>query len=375
MNRNAFWRSALLAIVVLWVSLAAQANQWTVKLYAGRTAEKANALKKAEKSYLAALEDAEASGESEVFIVLRSLGDLYLKTKELDRAEQIFLRQLKMADGLVFNNRDSYNIEDKSHALCQLAEIAKLRGHLREQEVYLRRSLPLFEKFYGPNSRTVADILGQIALTCSRRRDFDSAIAATERALAIHQKLDPGSALVGQDLDVLSGLYSDKRQLAQSERYAKASMAVRRRLFKANHPDCVKATLGLAIVYSHEHKFDQALPLFREVQKLAPIAYGPNSAIANQMMVSFANAYCEQNMYADSIPLYEKALVTFRKILVPSDSTLINYSRSLINSYLKVGDKERARRLCQSVLDGALSADKPNQAIIEMLRKDLAACQ
>lgn len=376
MTWNTYWLSVLLALcTVFWVSSATQANQWTEKLYAGRTAEKADDLKKAEKFYLAALDDAEASGEAAAFIALRSLGDLYLKTKELDRAEPLFLRQLKIADGLVFNKRDSYNLEDKSHTLWALAEIARMRGHLREQEVYLRRTLPLFEIFYGPNSQRVADTLGQIALSCSKRKNFDSALVATERALAIHQKLDPGSALVGNDLDTLSGLYSDKQQFAQSERYAKASMAVRRRLFKANHPACVKATLSLAIVYSHEHKFDQALPLFREVQRMAPIAYGPNSFTANQMMVSFANAYGEQEMWAEAIPLYEKASVNLRKILSPADSTLISYSRNLINSYLKVGDKGRARRLCQSVLDGALSVDKPNQTIIEILRKDLAACQ
>lgn len=369
---------AVLASCISFCSATATlAQSWMEKIGAASRAKKAHDFVSAEKFYLAALKEAEESGpdDPKIALTLRDIADLYMMKGDLDKAEQMFLRQLKIADGIGSNRSPSFDRENKSHALCALAQIASEHGRPSRVEELLRKALPLQEEEFGPYSSKVAETLRAISGCCSEQKKFSESIAALERAMLIDQKLHPNGLVVSYDLETLSILYGVIKEFELSERCARQSMIIRSKLCKPSDPNFIQAKLRLAFSLSDNHKFDQAAPIFKEVQELAPLAYGHDSVKSSITIVSFANSYANQKMYKESIPLYKKALAIQQKLLLPGDSTLIKCTCWFANAYLHLGDKVSARRVCQSALDRVVASDKTNKAAFDTLRKKLAECQ
>lgn len=399
----------------------AQAVSWQEEFYAAHVAENNHDQIKAERLYLAALKKAEApkTGDpTEVIITIRALAELYIrkgdfnkaeafclrelrmaeelgtciddklhaltylgeiakKQRDFDKAENMYLRTLKMIDDHTYGRRDrvGYEQDEKVHILLALANVAMARGQMSKAETYFRKALPLIGKRLGACSSLAASVWSNIDQCCYKQNNFAASISAAERVLAINQKLEPNGIRVSENLQHLALLYGDTMRFDEAERLAKLAFDMRRKLLKPTDPLYVEGQLVLAMTYGREHKFDLALPLFKEVQKMAPLAYGPNSLRLGCMMGNFAYAYVEQKRYSEAIPLYEKALAIQKKILSPGDSTLVTTIASLADACLAVGDKQKAKRLCQISLDNALADSNSLRWSIDTLRNKLAACQ
>lgn len=289
----------------------------------------------------------------------------------------MYLRALKMIDDPNYGHRDrvKYSRDIRLPILLNLAEIGMQSGQLSKAETYFRKALPQIEEREGACSPEVARVWHTIDHCCLKQNNVAASISAREHILAIDQKLEPNGISVSQDLERLALLYGEAMRFDEAERLAKLAFDMRRKLLKPSDPLYVEGELVLAMTYGREHKFDLGLPLFKEVLKMAPLAYGPNSLRLSCMMGNFAYAYVEQNRYSEAIPLYEKALAIQKKILSPGDSSLIDTVTGLADAYLKVGDKQKAKRLYQSALDNALASSNPLQRSIDTLRKKLAECQ
>lgn len=295
---------------------ATLAQSWMEKIGAASSAKRAHDFVSAEKFYLTALKEAEESGQDDpkLVLTLRDLADFYLMKGDLDKAEKLYLRQLKIANGVDSNRSLSFGRENKCHALCALAQIASEHRRPSKVEELLRQALPLQEEEFGAYSSKVAATLRAISGCCVEQKKYRESIAALERTMSIDQKLYPNALVISRDLETLSILYDFIEQFEASERCARQSMTIRSRLCKPSDPNFIPAKLRLAFSLSNNHKFDQAVPLFKEVLKLAPDAYGRDSVKTSVMMVSFANSYAKQKMYKESIPLYKaEASFTWRQ--------------------------------------------------------------
>lgn len=399
----------------------ARATSWQEEFYAAHAAENNHDQRKAERLYLAALGKAESpkvGDPTEVLITIRALVELYMsmedfnkaeafclrelklaeqlsacdddkihaltylgqmakKKRDFDRAENMYLRALKMIDDPNYGHRDrvKYSRDIRLPILLNLAEIGMQSGQLSKAETYFRKALPQIEEREGACSPEAARVWHTIDHCCLKQNNVAASISAREHILAIDQKLEPNGISVSQDLERLALLYSETKRFDKAEHLAKLAFAIRRKLLKPTDRWCVQGKLVLAIVYSHAHKFDLALPLFKEVQKMAPIAYGSDKGLTSSMTTNFANAYVEDKKYSEAIPLFEKALAIQKTFLAPGDSTLVVTVISLADAYLKVGEKQKAKRLCQSSLENALAASKSLRGSIETLRIKLAECQ
>lgn len=348
----------------------ANASSWEEEFYAAHMAENRHDLVKAERLYLNSLKNAEARETGNVtkeLITIGALVDLYTKKRDWSKAESYSLRQLKMAEEMGFCD------DDKFHALTCLAYIARVRDQVEKCELFSIKALPIAESKYGTSSEVVAQLLGNIYISCRRQYKYPESIPAAQRALKIHEKLKPNGIEVSNDLEWLASVYSDTRHLPQGERCALQCLAIRQKICKPDDRSMLDGMQVLAVIYGQEHKLESALPIFKHIQKMAPSVYGPNTFQRCMSLMCFGNAYFENGRYKDAALLYQQALAIEKKYL-PSDPLHTEAVNKIADCYLKVGDKASAQRVCQDYLKKPPALTQPSEAV-NQVRNKLAECQ
>jgi tetratricopeptide (TPR) repeat protein len=364
---------SIFAVCGIWYTAAgALADDWESTICAADAAQRAHKLDEAEKLFADALRQAEAFGEGDpkLFMSLRGLADVYHERGEQDKAEQLYLRELRMAEKVGYANQS-----DPIYLWSALASISVSQGRMAEGEQRYRKALSLVEQQSGPNSAQVAGLLRSIGYCCHRQNHFDDAIVLAQRALKIHGMLEPNSMEVSYDLAQLSTLYQDKHDPVRSDEFEKEALAIRLRLCKPNDPNIVQSLARLANNMVAEHKTDEAIALYEtKLMKMGAVAYGPDSFPMSVLLQELGSAYKDKKDYGKAIPLYERALAIRKKTLSKEDSGVADAVTKLADCYLKGGRPAQARQVCQDYLHYVNSSPKVRQEALLKVRKKLAEC-
>jgi tetratricopeptide (TPR) repeat protein len=342
-------------------------NTWATAICAADTAKKEHKLVEAEKLFAESLRDAEAfeEGDPRLFMSLRGLADVCLERGEREKAEQLYLRQLKIVEKVGYIHR-----ADETYLWSSIAFIASKQGHMVEAERRYRKAISLAEEQNGLNSLEVASLSSALAYCCHHQNHFDDAITANQRALKIHQMLEPNGSFVSDDLAAISCAYQDKHDYLQSDAIEKRALAIRLKLCRSDDPRLVQSLSRLANNMTSEHNPDQALTMYKtKLLNMGAIAYGPNSFQMSILLDGLALAYKEKKDYANAITIYEKALAIQRKVLTKEDRVLGRAVTDLAGCYLKAGKPEKARQVCRDYLRSVSGTHKINdEALSEVMR-------
>ena len=220
------------------------------------------------------------------------LGDAYLETNDLQKAEENYLAAL---EGRL----------DNAGALFGLAQISRLKGETRETSIYLNRVATLTAESKSP------EFLYKFAMEALRVNMADEAKSALQRALEVKPK-DP-SYLLALGVAVLR-----KGDLFEAEKLFRRLLEIQ--------PNNAQAQLHLGYVLLNQKKFEEARVWLEKSARpgvTTPEVYYYLGLVAQ-----------ERNEDARAIVLFEKAVqklpeyVHVRVALGSSYMRLKNYARA-----------------------------------------------
>lgn len=255
------------------------------------------------------------------------LGDAYLATNDLQKAEENYLAALD-------------NKLDNAGALFGLAQISRLKGETRETAIYLNRVGTLTADSKSP------DFLYKFALEAMRSGMFDEAKSALERALELKPK-EPTFLLA------LGIAWLRKGDLFEAEKLFRHLLELQ--------PNNVQGQLHLGYVLLNQKKYAEARTwLEKSARTSNPIP---------EVFYYLGLVAQEQHDDAGAIVLFEKAV-----------RQLPSYAHARIalgSSYIKLRNYPRAKEELETVVK--LDPEEPtahyNLALLYARLKDPARAQ
>ena len=185
---------------------AAPPTAWNTYVAAGEEAYRQKNYPDAERSWRAALEEAEARRSDNLAAkTLDRLAELFYEQGRYAEAEPLLRRALKILES-AFGPERSQVAVGANH----LGHVQQARGQLAEAEALYARSLAINEKEFGPVHPRIAYDLASLAGIHSARGERAQAEALYRRALAMLEKtLGPNHADVALILARLAQLLRD----------------------------------------------------------------------------------------------------------------------------------------------------------------------
>jgi CHAT domain-containing protein/tetratricopeptide (TPR) repeat protein len=299
-----------------------------------------------------------------------------------------------LVSALLANGRGA---EAKTRALVDLSISPRRRGEVLlqsgefEQAAQMAREALALDERVGAPDTDVADDLDLLARALTETGAFEEALAASNRAIDVRDRLEPSGALtragsleVRGALNIRRGEYASARaDLAEALRIretaardapgigytltlfgeqqrlvgdlvdAKASLqravTESRRRLRPDHPLVAAAIRGLAAALQDLGALAESETLRQEALQIAERAFGPDHVLTAIYMNDLANTLFLRSSYADARRLYLRARVVYDRKLGPTHlgTTTASYNLGLL--YQVMGDLDSAEREFRSV--------------------------
>ena len=201
-----FWLLPALCVAIVAPHACAQPGRWETFVAAGDEAYQRGDYAEAEKSWLAALKEAQnfRPEDPRLGASLNDLAMLYATQGKYAEAEPLYNRALAIAE-------EALGPEDPAVAAClgNLAGLYRTQGKYAEAEPLSNRALAIVEKARGPEHPDVAESLNNLALLYFEQGKYTEAEPLYKRALAIREEaLGPAHPRLATSLNNLADLYT-----------------------------------------------------------------------------------------------------------------------------------------------------------------------
>lgn len=170
---------------------------------------------------------AEASDAEEYVNCLDALADIFADKRDFAALEKVEEEAVRL--GAALPHPDPLRMARRVH---RMAVARHKLGRASEAAPALEKSIQLHEQTYGPESRSLADLLQEAGTIYRAQGEHERAQECLRRALQIHEReFGPDSAEAFGDLQQLAGSYEDSGNLdAAAAQYERALTLKMRRL-------------------------------------------------------------------------------------------------------------------------------------------------
>lgn len=194
------------------------------------------------------------------------------------------------------------------------------------------------------DSKAEADKLFETGLEQFRAGQFEAALETYKRVLAIREQLGdkPG---VGQTLNNMGDIYSDRGQYQQALEVLQQALALRREL--RDRAGTSETLNSIGFVYRRQREYSQALELHEEALEQAQTA-SDRSGIGESLH-NIGAVYGSQGQVDRSLDFYERALLIREEV-----GDRRNIGRTLNNmgtAYFNLGNYSKALETYQQALE------------------------
>lgn len=310
---------------------------------------------------IAVLDGSGASGQSDLGIVLNSLGDLYRQLARYGQAEPAYRRALE-----VWEKQLGPAHQNVAAAVYNLAAVNHAMGRYAEAEPLARRALEIDVKLHGPEHFDVASCLSLIGTLYHEQGRDDEAEPMYQRALAIQEKaLGPQHPHVADTLHNMVRVQQDRGRYAEAERLARRALEIRRRSLPADHPDVADSLHLLAGLLNRQGRHDEAVPFCRDALVIRMRRYGMDHGDVADSLAEMANLYDSQGRHAEEEAFLDQALQIRRKVFGEDHPKVAASLGSLALMYEALGRPAEAERACREALEireRRLGRDHPDVA-------------
>jgi len=287
---------AMVATILLGVAIASPASaEWRTNYEAAREAIKNKDFRSAEDAAIAALNEAEAFGQSDErrLDTLELLSDVYRETR-------------------------------------QWAASAAL----------LEQTIAAMTKAGTEGSPSAGYLYNKLGVVYQQMRENDKAEVAYQASLAIkRKKYADNVASIAVVVSNLGELYRRKKDWARAEELHKQAISDKEMELGPDHPTLVPSLNNLALVYKETKRFDEALALLKRAEAIALKGEnGGRNADRATALHNMGDVYAAQAKYKESKQSYEQAIAMRRDVLGPQHpnlgESLNNYGAMLMGMNL-----------------------------------------
>ncbi|MEO8669110.1 MAG: CHAT domain-containing tetratricopeptide repeat protein [Bauldia sp.] len=203
---------------------------------------------------------------------------------------------------------------DVAQTLNNLAQARKRLGQTADVEGLLRRTAILQEAALGPESAALADTLADIADILQANGRATEAEPLATRALAITEKvLGPNDPELARRLIKLANVTSALNRLSDAEALFRRALAIREKAFGAESQQTAGVLSNLANVIIADNRPAEAEPLLRQALELQIKLRGANHPSVGATQARLANSLRDQARFDEADAVYAEAITTLVK--------------------------------------------------------------
>lgn len=250
-------------------------RSWEQFNEAGRRFFSLGDLTRAEESFVAAIDQAEALGPDapQLASSLSNLGQLRYQQRDLDGAEGLFRRALAIRERIAGGDPQALG-----HSINNLAALLVAKGDMVAAEPLLQRALSLSERRLETAEADLAVNLNNLAKLCFKRSDFAQAEPLLTRVLLIKQKLGRDHPEVAAVLTSLAKVRMTLGRFDHAERLWRRVVQIRQQTLNADDPAIATALENLADACAAQGRQDDALALRERALGIRETSLGADHA-------------------------------------------------------------------------------------------------
>jgi tetratricopeptide (TPR) repeat protein len=228
---------------------------------------------KAEKIFLDALEISRKSSPKDnscVAIVMNNLANIYRDQGRYEESEKYFLKTLK-----IFKKRFKEERHHIAMILHNLAGIYRIRGKYNDSEKLYLRSLNIFKRIFGYENCHIATSLHNLAILHRVQRRHKDAEELTCQALKIRRELLGEEHLeTARSLHQLAMLYSVTEKYKEAEPLHIRALEIKRKFLGDEHLEITNSLNDLGYHYHAQGKYWQAESYYLQDLRMSEKLYG-----------------------------------------------------------------------------------------------------
>ena len=196
-----------------------------------------------------------------------------------------------------------------------IGSVYRRMAEFERAEQMLVSALPLAEGMYGRHSLSVADALTELGHWLGDMGRADTALARYEEALAIRLRHHPRQHLsVANDLAHVAAARQSLGCAAEALPLFEEALAIRRELITGNHEDIAQGLGELAFCLEALGRADEALSRFRESLAMRRRLHTSDAPSIALDLNSVASCLDSLGRTEEALPLYEAALAMSQRM-------------------------------------------------------------
>jgi CHAT domain-containing protein/Tfp pilus assembly protein PilF len=320
----------------------------------------------AESIGIAALAEAEASGEPESRAMAKSIESVVTALWRGGKAAEPRTRGL--AERNVELKKRVFGPEDDevAAALTDLANVHQAAGDFTRSRRLFEEALAVRENALGPDHVKVTYTLVNLGAILYMTGDLAGARLLFERAAKIQEAgLGPESPNFAGTLCNLANLYADLGRFADAKANYVRGIGILEKAYGPDHPRFAGMLENLASLYHELGDYGEARAIDRRTASILEKTLGPDHPETARSLERLATDDLAVGDYAAARPRFERALAIKEKALGPDHRDVSETLGHLAILFREVGDYSAARPLAErslSIRERALGADNVDVA-------------
>ena len=284
------------------------------------------------------------------------IGNLLIKLKQLDKAEEIYTHL----------HQQSCDLHQRASYYHQLGIIKSNQGNYKQAIEYYTKALELAKKTLPANHPDLATSYNNMAGVYEDMGEYSKALSFYEKALEMQQKTLPANHPdLATSYNNMAGVYRHMGEYSKALSFYEKALEMQQKTLPANHPDLATFYNNMAGVYRHMGEYSKALSFYEKAlemrQKTLPANHPDLATSYNNM----AGVYRHMGEYSKALSFYEKALEMRQKTLPANHPDLATFYNNMAGVYRHMGEYSKALSFYEKALEmrqKTLPANHPDLA-------------
>ena len=285
----------------------------------------------------------------ELVDVLNDYGNMLTNINKLKEAELIFNKASENCDRLIDGTEKS--TASRAMTLNNMAILYKKTFQFEKAEKNYFEALDLYRQLvekdgnvYIPDVAMTLNNLGNLHVT---KFEYEKAERELEEALKLRRQLaeyeeDTYNVDVATTLNNLANLYKEVGKYDEAEKYYQESLSIREKVFDPEHPDIAATYNNIAGVYYAQGDYGKALEYYFKALAIREKVFGIEHPDTAESYNNISSVYYTQGDYGKALEYISKALEIREKVLGAEHPDTAESYNNIGLLYHMQGDYEKA---------------------------------